>query len=460
VVLVDVCLNKKAMRELKTRSASFLVVDHHETNEKDLEELPAECKIFDMKKAGCTLAWEFFNDEEPPELLNYAADQDLYLFKLPNSRKINKGFEQAFELPRSWDQEEIVEHFEALEMILSNEKGISKLAQTGAIILDYLERVYDDAKRRSYVRKLRDFPEIRACIVNATGEISDVGNAIISEKAPLGLVYFYKPQGNRVVLKVCLRSDKGRGANCAKIAEHYGGGGHPGAAGFTYFGAIEELFVPSGSERKAIKVEEVDMAESQIIQNCGVLPSQIIEFADRVLKEPPTAEGVAFLRALKVHLDESDPRSAKIDKLSDHQAAPPIRRCEVVVAKTDFAAWGEKQLSVKRGQRLALIQPLTNEDFMRCMTLKNPAKNEPARCGRVPVGYAHRVVCADRDFVSEGDAEIELQTDWEAVVEKEPEEGWTFGYVLGQEHKRGYFPAAYVKPVYEFLRVAEVEPSS
>ena len=41
------------------------VVDHHETNEKDLEELPAECKIFDMKKAGCTLAWEFFNDEEP-----------------------------------------------------------------------------------------------------------------------------------------------------------------------------------------------------------------------------------------------------------------------------------------------------------------------------------------------------------------------------------------------------------
>ena len=109
---------------------------------------------------------------------------------------------------------------------------------------------------------------------------------------------------------------------------------------------------------------------------------------------------------------------------------------------------------------MALIQPLTNEDFMRCMTLKNPAKNEPARCGRVPVGYAHRVVCADRDFVSEGDAEIELQTDWEAVVEKEPEEGWTFGYVLGQEHKRGYFPAAYVKPVYEFLRVAEVEPSS
>ena len=40
------------------------------------------------------------------------ADQDLYLFKLPNSRKINKGFEQAFELPRSWDQEEIIEHFE------------------------------------------------------------------------------------------------------------------------------------------------------------------------------------------------------------------------------------------------------------------------------------------------------------------------------------------------------------
>ena len=48
------------------------VVDHHATNEKDLEELPAECKIFDMKKAGCTLAWEFFNDEEPlrSELVN------------------------------------------------------------------------------------------------------------------------------------------------------------------------------------------------------------------------------------------------------------------------------------------------------------------------------------------------------------------------------------------------------
>ena len=68
------------------------------------------------------------------------------------------------------------------------------------------------AESAENVQRLRDFPEIRACIVNATGEISDVGNAIISEKAPLGLVYFYKPQGNRVVLKVAESGRRPSGA--------------------------------------------------------------------------------------------------------------------------------------------------------------------------------------------------------------------------------------------------------
>merc|ERR1711924_346995 len=91
-----------------------------------------------------------------------------------------------------------------------------------------------------------------------------------------------------------------------------------------------------------------------------------------------------------------------INALEDRPAAPPVRRCEVVVVKTDFTAWGEKQLSVKKGQRLALIEQLPNEAFMRCMTLKGKA-NELRRCGRVPVGYAHRVAYADRDFASEGE---------------------------------------------------------
>ena len=109
-----------------------------------------------------------------------------------------------------------------------------------------------------------------------------------------------------------------------------------------------------------------------------------------MLKEPPTAEGIAFLRALNVHLDESDPRRVEIDKLSDCQAAPPVCRCTIVVAAADFVAQGEKQLSVKKGQRLAVPKQQRSKASLLCMTLSGEQDSEAEpRYGRVPAGFLY-----------------------------------------------------------------------
>ena len=56
--------------------------------------------------------------------------------------------------------------------------------------------------RREVVQRLRHFPEIRASVVNATTEISDVGNAIISEKTPLGMVYYQRMIKGKLAYRV------------------------------------------------------------------------------------------------------------------------------------------------------------------------------------------------------------------------------------------------------------------
>lgn len=62
-------------------------MDHHKTAEAELAGLDF-CE-FDLNRSGGRLAWERFIDPQPPWLITYTEDRDLWRWALPQSREIN-----------------------------------------------------------------------------------------------------------------------------------------------------------------------------------------------------------------------------------------------------------------------------------------------------------------------------------------------------------------------------------
>ena len=73
---------------LKEKNRSLTVIDHHLTAERALKDL-SFC-YFDMSHCGSVLSWHYCNgqDQEPPLLLKYIEDQDLWKWQMPSAKEI------------------------------------------------------------------------------------------------------------------------------------------------------------------------------------------------------------------------------------------------------------------------------------------------------------------------------------------------------------------------------------
>jgi len=214
IIFVDFCLSEKLMRKVGRLARSLTVIDHH-ISHKDAVAC-ADSAIFDLKKSGCVLAWEYFHPTEKlPQLLLAIQDFDLFILKRAHTLEYATMltlFEFEFQ---EWDR--LAKRFEILE----ERKMCESL---GAMLLRYKDTFVD---RLIEIVMPVEFHGIKAYAVNTHVFYSEVGAAIYQRLGvPLGIAWYYK-DGR---IKVSLRSDGS--VNCAEIAARYGGGGHVGAAGF------------------------------------------------------------------------------------------------------------------------------------------------------------------------------------------------------------------------------------
>ena len=93
IVFVDVCPSKESLIEICKKAKDVMILDHHITNNElisslsDIENLKI---IFDIDKAGCQIAWDYFhNSDYRPWFIDYIADKDLWKWELENSKLIN-----------------------------------------------------------------------------------------------------------------------------------------------------------------------------------------------------------------------------------------------------------------------------------------------------------------------------------------------------------------------------------
>lgn len=230
VFMVDFCVSRKQLIQLRKEAQSLLVLDHHKTHEEACSGLPF-C-VFDMRRSGAGIAWDwFFAERERPWLVNYVEDRDLWKFDLFRSETIN-AFIMCREMTwENWDEMAAMPPAEA------------QVLGSGAQL--YLERYVRDMRK---VARRVDFPiepnaqcthSMGGCgcsfyrgipVVNAPylGTSELVGSLAEDEPSTFAVGWFQRADG---LYQYSLRS-KGD-FDVSELAKRFGGGGHAKAAGFT-----------------------------------------------------------------------------------------------------------------------------------------------------------------------------------------------------------------------------------
>lgn len=222
VAFVDIAPAEGELRDLAEVAAQVLVLDHHVTardrlahDPNQLDEYEADGHVihFDLSHSGAVLAWQAFHpDADPPDLLRYVEDQDLWNWALPDSDAVNAAIASYPRDFETWDR-------------LAAEP-IEKLVAEGKPILR-ANRI-EVARRLEHVRPIALGTE-RIEAVNASINRSQIGHEIAKRAAfgkEWGLVY--RVEGAEVFATIYSIGD----LDISKVAVAHGGGGHKNAAGF------------------------------------------------------------------------------------------------------------------------------------------------------------------------------------------------------------------------------------
>lgn len=220
VVVADFCFPEAVTRRMMAEAASFIVLDHHASAEKELATVDAANKVFEMKQSGATLAWNYFHSEPVPTLLRYIEDRDLWRWTMPFSREFSAGFTTPYDL-RAWDA-----------VAAGGDDALRDTMRRGAAILEYRNSVMADAVAKAVPCTLRAAPEFVGRIVNTTTLTSEIGNALATMPGvDYAFMWSYNHESNAFTCSLRSASDA---VDVSVIAKAHGGGGHPRASGFSF----------------------------------------------------------------------------------------------------------------------------------------------------------------------------------------------------------------------------------
>lgn len=255
VLIADFSYKRPVMRQILSSAHAVTVLDHHRTAEAELAGIADEFTMrpdlianppgselpriwFDMDKSGARLMWEWMGRnaigviadpatgsiehitdlDEPPWIVDYTEDRDLWRWALPDSREVNAALSSYPMTFDEWDR--------------LAELGHESLIPEGRAILRYQSKVVED-----HVRKVVPITVAGHVVpaVNATVLFSEIAGTL-ADSAPFGVAYFDRADGKR---QYSLRSRGEGGIDVSEVARQFGGGGHKNAAGFEFVGDVD-----------------------------------------------------------------------------------------------------------------------------------------------------------------------------------------------------------------------------
>lgn len=211
VYLLDFTYSATQMQRLIDNNRSVVVIDHHKTAMEALKDLRGNWSgIFDMTHSGAYLTWTYFNATEPPDIIKYVEDRDLWNWKLPMSKEINSAIRSYKQDIATWDI------LFAMPIVHLEEQGCA------------IEKYRDNAIRMAASKyTMATVSGHRVPVINCTnGEIVSEVLHELAKDHEFAVAYsiFNKD------FKFSLRSIGD--FDVSAIAKKHGGGGHRNAAGF------------------------------------------------------------------------------------------------------------------------------------------------------------------------------------------------------------------------------------
>lgn len=211
IIIVDFSYPREVMQGIHASCESLVVLDHHETAERNLAGLPYA--HFDMERSGAGLAWDYFHPGIPrPKIIDLVEDGDLFRFRLADT--------QPFAMKALTDHYDL-EHWTS--MLALAPEDLERYIRSGdALYLPFRARM-DALKEKAYPIRLLGHDGFA---VEAGREDRMVANDLAAINNTFGAAWHVK-DGQLVV---SMRSVKG--FRVLEMAEKLGGGGHAQAASF------------------------------------------------------------------------------------------------------------------------------------------------------------------------------------------------------------------------------------
>lgn len=241
VYILDFSYPRPVLEDMKAKHPDLVVLDHHATAQEELRGLPFA--LFDMNSSGAVMAWRHFHpDTEPPELIWYIQDRDLWRFGKQYSYEVSLALRSYPMDFRTWHRMNLMNRVEKLMV-----EGVTIRRAVDQAVETMIERVrfaaFDtrDPKRPNITflpdSEIAYFEEswkdpkdgvFIVPVVNATMYYSEAGERLLNKyPAKFAAYYFDRQEG---VQQWGLRSRED--FRCCDVAKMFGGGGHAQAAGF------------------------------------------------------------------------------------------------------------------------------------------------------------------------------------------------------------------------------------
>lgn len=236
IIFTDVCPSIESLIELSSIAKHITVIDHHETNLRKSEDtrlnsIPNIKMIFDMKRSACMMTWDyFFEGEKRPWFIEHVGDRDIWAQKLKYNTEIIKAID-FFDFINA-------KHLDRLDKLYEYDKDtLKKLIKFGKKIILITNKILnDESKYAKEATMVVNKKKYRIWVGTIKSDlVSDFGNLLSTKKfndntnPDFVLVWNYIPTSDS--WSISLRGSD-NSPNLSKIAEVFGGGGHPKASGF------------------------------------------------------------------------------------------------------------------------------------------------------------------------------------------------------------------------------------
>lgn len=220
VLICDFSYRKDVLLRLLQKVKKLLVIDHHKSSEKDLADIPAENKWFDVKHSGAYLTWKyFFPSREPPLLARYIEDHDIWLKKMPHTEEFSNWL---IMVPPT---------FESYSTYLDDSKLLAAVTSTGRNYWELNEFYIEQALDYTVVKCTEIKGKIYFIAYNNMAILkSELGNRCFTKFPLIDFSAIYNISDQSEATNFSLRSTDEH-IDVSTLAFSLGGGGHRNASG-------------------------------------------------------------------------------------------------------------------------------------------------------------------------------------------------------------------------------------